>query len=278
MAGSCRHLCAILALCIFVQTCGQQTSCGAANKTDAVAIVYVFNQQNWVDRLQEVEGKMKLERTSDNVSLAKETCGLSEFHHFPRTDCWGPGSDISSPPGVTLQGCAEACCADSTCLSFQYNIVNQCYLKSRLCSDEEKTFSSDGNIYDRIQIPDIDACLANPCHTKATCSDNPAPALNATCICYPGYIGDGLAKGDGCSGVWLTKKMSWAVNSTGPPFMSSDKGVTYVAATALDGDDRTSWWPVTERYHNNWYILLDLEVPTTLTRIAGFCVLFAFFS
>ncbi|XP_035672013.1 basic leucine zipper and W2 domain-containing protein 1-like [Branchiostoma floridae] len=78
--------------------------------------------------------------------VEEETCGLSAFRHFPRTDC--SGSDISSPSGVTLQGCAEACCADSTCLSFQYSIVNQCYLKSRLCSDGQKVSTSAGNMYD----------------------------------------------------------------------------------------------------------------------------------
>ncbi|XP_078606444.1 uncharacterized protein LOC144879090 [Branchiostoma floridae x Branchiostoma japonicum] len=83
--------------------------------------------------------------------IQDETCGLSAFRHVPRTGC--PGSDISSPPGVTLQDCAEACCADSTCLSFQYKINNQCYMKSRLCSDEEKVSTSAGNMYDRILIP-----------------------------------------------------------------------------------------------------------------------------
>ncbi|XP_078666609.1 CUB and sushi domain-containing protein 3-like isoform X3 [Branchiostoma floridae x Branchiostoma belcheri] len=46
---------------------------------------------------------------------------------------------------------------------------------------------------------DIDACLANPCVTEATCTDNPAPALDATCTCNTGYTGDGFINGTGCS-------------------------------------------------------------------------------
>ncbi|XP_035689154.1 macrophage mannose receptor 1-like [Branchiostoma floridae] len=94
----------------------------------------------------------------DNLSLCEVevyaetgTCGLSAFRHVPRTDCYG--SDISRVTGVTLQDCAEACCADSTCLSFQYNIGIECYVKSRLCSDEEKVSLSSGNMYDRIHLP-----------------------------------------------------------------------------------------------------------------------------
>ncbi|CAH1248854.1 NOTCH3 [Branchiostoma lanceolatum] len=45
----------------------------------------------------------------------------------------------------------------------------------------------------------IDGCLANPCHVQATCTDNPAPALDATCTCNPGFTGDGLVIGTGCS-------------------------------------------------------------------------------
>eukprot|EP00058_Branchiostoma_floridae_P013209 XP_002598697.1 hypothetical protein BRAFLDRAFT_107173 [Branchiostoma floridae] len=48
-------------------------------------------------------------------------------------------------------------------------------------------------------VEDMDACLDNPCHTKATCIDNPAPAMDATCTCYRGYTGDGLVSGSGCS-------------------------------------------------------------------------------
>ncbi|XP_078577016.1 E-selectin-like [Branchiostoma floridae x Branchiostoma japonicum] len=46
---------------------------------------------------------------------------------------------------------------------------------------------------------DMDACLFDPCVPEATCTDNPPPALDATCICNPGYTGDGHFVGTGCS-------------------------------------------------------------------------------
>ncbi|XP_066274649.1 fibrillin-3-like isoform X1 [Branchiostoma lanceolatum] len=80
------------------------------------------------------------------------TCGLPSFRPEPRTGC-APGDDLANPPGVTLQACADACCNDSRCLSFQYNVHNQCYLKSKLCSAGEKHFTLAGNMYDRIDLP-----------------------------------------------------------------------------------------------------------------------------
>eukprot|EP00058_Branchiostoma_floridae_P016400 XP_002601888.1 hypothetical protein BRAFLDRAFT_124580 [Branchiostoma floridae] len=86
-------------------------------------------------------------RELDLFGIEAETCGITSFRHVPQSDC--QGGDISNPPDVTLEGCAEACCADSTCMSFQYSTVNRCFLKSRLCSDAEKVSVSAGNMYDR---------------------------------------------------------------------------------------------------------------------------------
>ncbi|XP_035681935.1 uncharacterized protein LOC118419592 [Branchiostoma floridae] len=86
--------------------------------------------------------------SGDGVACT-ETCGLSAFRHYPQTDC--RGYDISNPSGLTLQGCAAACCADSTCLSFQYNDDNQCWLKNGLCLEKESL--SARNMYDRIDVP-----------------------------------------------------------------------------------------------------------------------------
>ncbi|XP_078684395.1 uncharacterized protein LOC144917913 [Branchiostoma floridae x Branchiostoma belcheri] len=89
------------------------------------------------------------------VPVSGETCqGPSSFHHFPRTDCGGAPVDIASHHGVTLQFCAAACCAEPTCLSFQHNTLNQCYLKNKICSAEEKNYASNGNMYDRLVVPD----------------------------------------------------------------------------------------------------------------------------
>ncbi|XP_078670977.1 polycystin-1-like protein 2 isoform X2 [Branchiostoma floridae x Branchiostoma belcheri] len=83
-----------------------------------------------------------------STAAETETCGLSTFIHHPLKDC--TGSDTHTLHGVTLQTCAEACCADSTCLSFQYNTWRSCYLKNRLCSAHQKSYAAIGNIYDRI--------------------------------------------------------------------------------------------------------------------------------
>ncbi|KAI8485169.1 hypothetical protein Bbelb_370940 [Branchiostoma belcheri] len=69
------------------------------------------------------------------------------------------------------------------------------------------------------------------------------------------------------AGGWLTRDSSWVVSSAGTPWVNN--GVTYDAAKALDGDSATYWNPQgTDRYSNNWYIILDLTAPHTLTRIA----------
>ncbi|KAI8516969.1 hypothetical protein Bbelb_055500 [Branchiostoma belcheri] len=81
-----------------------------------------------------------------------DTCGLPTFRHVPQTDCYSPGLEIATHHGVTLQYCAEACCAASSCLSFQYNTGSSCFLKTKLCSEEEKTSAASGNMYDWFQV------------------------------------------------------------------------------------------------------------------------------
>ncbi|XP_078657732.1 uncharacterized protein LOC144903466 isoform X1 [Branchiostoma floridae x Branchiostoma belcheri] len=66
-------------------------------------------------------------------------------------------------------------------------------------------------------------------------------------------------------GEWLERDSSWVEDSAGAPWVDED-GVTYDAAKALDGDHGTYWNPL--QYPNNWYIVLDLAVPHTLTQIA----------
>ncbi|KAI8491001.1 hypothetical protein Bbelb_314200 [Branchiostoma belcheri] len=72
---------------------------------------------------------------------------------------------------------------------------------------------------------------------------------------------------DGQLGAWLRQDTSWVVNSTGTPWVMN--GVTHDAAKALDGDTNT-YWNVSDtwRNYNNWYIVLDIAAPLTLTRIA----------
>ncbi|CAH1271105.1 PKD1L3 [Branchiostoma lanceolatum] len=70
-----------------------------------------------------------------------------------------------------------------------------------------------------------------------------------------------------CGGAWLAGNPSWVANSTGNLWVSN--GVTYDAAKVFDGNTRTYWNPTgMGQYFNNWYIVLDLSAPQTLTRIA----------
>ncbi|XP_019622326.1 PREDICTED: uncharacterized protein LOC109468525 [Branchiostoma belcheri] len=66
---------------------------------------------------------------------------------------------------------------------------------------------------------------------------------------------------------WLRGDPSWVVDSAGTPWQSGGK--TYDAAKALDGDTTTYWNPQNlARHYNNWYIVLDLKAPYTLSQIA----------
>jgi hypothetical protein len=45
---------------------------------------------------------------------------------------------------------------------------------------------------------DINACLTQPCHTRATCTDQAPPSLTRTCTCNAGYEGNGVSS---CTGL-----------------------------------------------------------------------------
>ena len=47
-------------------------------------------------------------------------------------------------------------------------------------------------------LTDFDACVSQPCHAQATCTDLAAPSLDRSCACNTGYQGDGAAV---CSGM-----------------------------------------------------------------------------
>ncbi|XP_078683201.1 uncharacterized protein LOC144917244 [Branchiostoma floridae x Branchiostoma belcheri] len=70
-------------------------------------------------------------------------------------------------------------------------------------------------------------------------------------------------------GAWLLQcsGRSWVVDSAGTPWQKGGK--TYDAAKALDGDNTTYWNPYgLARHSNNWYIVLDLNSPYTLSQIS----------
>ncbi|CAH1271355.1 CSMD3 [Branchiostoma lanceolatum] len=95
---------------------------------------------------------------------------------------------------------------------------------------------------------DIDACLATPCDAQATCEDNPAPALDATCECNTGYTGDGLADGNGCSAVQcpaLTAPANGAVSGTNfygdVATFTCDPGYNLVGGSTRTCQADTTW-------------------------------------
>ena len=45
---------------------------------------------------------------------------------------------------------------------------------------------------------DLDACVSQPCHAQATCTDLAPPSLGRSCSCNTGYGGDGVSV---CSGM-----------------------------------------------------------------------------
>ncbi|XP_035658319.1 uncharacterized protein LOC118403649 [Branchiostoma floridae] len=82
-----------------------------------------------------------------------------------------------------------------------------------------------------------------------------------------GYNRGFVCRVDQAAEEWLSRDSSWVVDSSGTPYASN--GVTYDAAKTLDGDTRTYWNPYDLDYnYNNWYIVLDLTEPYTLTSIA----------
>ncbi|XP_078670967.1 uncharacterized protein LOC144911067 isoform X2 [Branchiostoma floridae x Branchiostoma belcheri] len=184
-----------------------------------------------------------------------DTCGVSAFRHVPDSGC--SGALISSHRSTTLQFCASECCANPSCLSFQFNDHNECHLKSRLCSAAEKSYASAGNMYDRLVIP------------GTTSQTTTTPAVTTTTVATSTAVtSTAIAATTATTGQWLTRNSSWVVDSAGTTFVDGN-GVIHDAAKALDGNIWTYWNPQDERlYYNNWYIVLDLKTTHTLTRIA----------
>ncbi|XP_078577416.1 uncharacterized protein LOC144862632 [Branchiostoma floridae x Branchiostoma japonicum] len=78
-------------------------------------------------------------------------CGLSAFRHVPGKHCRGYELVVDRPEVGSVLACAKACCDNPACKSFQYSTYGDCYLISKICTDEEKVTVSIGNMYDRIQ-------------------------------------------------------------------------------------------------------------------------------
>ncbi|XP_019622324.1 PREDICTED: LOW QUALITY PROTEIN: uncharacterized protein LOC109468522 [Branchiostoma belcheri] len=85
-------------------------------------------------------------------------------------------------------------------------------------------------------------------------------------LCEVEVYGGVAAPKAGLTAAWLRRDPSWVVDSAGTPWQNGGK--TYDAAKALDGDTTTYWNPQKlRRRFNNWYIVLDLKAPYTLSKI-----------
>ncbi|KAI8493616.1 hypothetical protein Bbelb_285370 [Branchiostoma belcheri] len=85
-------------------------------------------------------------------------------------------------------------------------------------------------------------------------------------LCEVEVYGGVAAPKAGPTAAWLRRDPSWVVDSAGTPWQNGGK--TYDAAKALDGDTTTYWNPQKlRRRFNNWYIVLDLKAPYTLSKI-----------
>ncbi|XP_078663425.1 uncharacterized protein LOC144906732 [Branchiostoma floridae x Branchiostoma belcheri] len=120
-------------------------------------------------------------------------------------------------------------------------------------SDTARTWREDLRCRRDFQAEDGSPAECNPDSLWGCCSESSWCGYTTDhCDCY--YCIDYRSKG-----VRLASDPSWVVDSTGR---------LRDAANALDGNIRTYWNSEdTPRYHNNWYIILDLRAPTTLIRI-----------
>eukprot|EP00058_Branchiostoma_floridae_P005342 XP_002590830.1 hypothetical protein BRAFLDRAFT_90034 [Branchiostoma floridae] len=157
-----------------------------------------------------------LHMADDPVKNLFPTCDL--FPSPPHA-CWNPEPETNSDEvcyhgnGMNYRGtwskttsgadCVEWSAAQAGFYPTEYPWAN---LKNNYCRNptgQERPFClvEDGSQEECDVIPcNLDACLGDPCGILATCTDNPPPALNATCTCNTGYAGDGLVSSIGCTG------------------------------------------------------------------------------
>ncbi|XP_035669986.1 uncharacterized protein LOC118411622 isoform X2 [Branchiostoma floridae] len=81
--------------------------------------------------------------------ISVDLCTVSEFRYTPNVDCPVPNIKGGIIYAVTLEECAEICCNNLNCLSFQYNCRQTCFLKKERCSRGKMKESPCGNMYER---------------------------------------------------------------------------------------------------------------------------------
>eukprot|EP00058_Branchiostoma_floridae_P012316 XP_002597804.1 hypothetical protein BRAFLDRAFT_100559 [Branchiostoma floridae] len=145
---------------------------------------------------------------------------------------------------IDIAECARRCyeATDYYCQSFEVGYNAICYTNENNRATTSVNMYESNNFVYYERKEDIDACLANPCDAQATCTDNPAPALDATCTCNTGYTGDGLVSGTGCADYTIMHKIQ---DEGGTLAMIKDEATQTFLRTHLRGTSghrQRSYW------------------------------------
>ncbi|KAI8483084.1 hypothetical protein Bbelb_392400 [Branchiostoma belcheri] len=174
---------------------------------------------------------------------------VSRISLLNRADCWRHLA--TDETGYRVHGVVMSFEPNITC-SMKY-VTMVIHLYEGKVSDTARTWREDLRCRRDFPAEDGSPAECNPDSLWGCCSESSWCGYTTDhCDCY--YCIDYRSKG-----VRLASDPSWVVDSTGR---------LRDAANALDGNIRTYWNSEdTSRYHNNWYIILDLRAPTTLIRI-----------
>eukprot|EP00058_Branchiostoma_floridae_P006882 XP_002592370.1 hypothetical protein BRAFLDRAFT_106230 [Branchiostoma floridae] len=173
-------------------------------RTDRQTDTRKYTNANQVDRMDPRWACLTLFLVLLVDTARGKGCGLSAFRHVPGTHCRGYELVVDRPEVGSVLACAKACCDNPACKSFQYSTYGDCYLISKICTDEEKVTVSIGNMYDRIQgawrddlrcgarypAPNGQSAICNPdgkypcCAPSGWCGKTTAHCSCSRCVDY----------------------------------------------------------------------------------------------